>query len=101
VKGIRGFKGVAKILRTMSRSRGTPGAEAAKRGRTDAALLTTAKQHKARETLAAWRLPEGAAVADPKTERQAEPDRDQAAPIRYVPELIGAGTDPEKTGPVL
>jgi hypothetical protein len=22
----------------------------------------------------------------------------EAAPIRYVPELIGAGTDPEKTG---
>jgi hypothetical protein len=75
--------------------------EAAKRGRTNAALSAIAEQRKAREALAGQRQREGAALADLKTERAAlrakgRQIETEAAPIRYVAELIGADTDSER-----
>jgi hypothetical protein len=75
--------------------------EAAKRGRTTTALTAIEGQRKAREALAGQRQREGVALADLKAERaalgakgrQMETD---AAPIRYVAELVGADTDSER-----
>src|SRR5262249_50850357 len=72
--------------------------EAAKRGRTNAALSAIAEQRKTREALAGQRQREGAALADLKTERTALSAKGrqietEAAPIRYVAELIGFNTD--------
>ncbi len=75
--------------------------EAAKRGHTNAALSAIAEQRKAREALAGQRQRDGAALADLKTERAALSAKErqietEAAPIRYVAELIGANTDSER-----
>ena len=75
--------------------------EAAKRGRTNAALSAIAEQRKTREALTGQRQREGAALADLKTERAALGAKErqmetEAAPIRYVAELIGADTDSER-----
>jgi hypothetical protein len=75
--------------------------EAAKRGRTNAALSAIDGQRKAREALAAQRQREGVALADLKAERAAlgakgKQIETEAAPIRYVAELIGADTDSER-----
>src|SRR5262249_1899931 len=75
--------------------------EAAKRGRTNAALSAIVEQRKAREALAGQRQREGAALADLKTERaaliaQGRQIETEAAPIRYVAELIGFNTDSEQ-----
>ena len=75
--------------------------EATKRGRTNAALSAIAEQRKAREALAGQRQREGAALADLKTERAALSAKrrqieTEAAPIRYVAELIGSDTDSEQ-----
>ena len=75
--------------------------EAAKRGRTNAALSAIAEQRKAREALSGQRQREGAALADLKTERAALSAKGrrietEAAPIRYVAELIGSDTDSEQ-----
>jgi hypothetical protein len=75
--------------------------EAAKRGRTNAALSAIAEQRKAREALTVQRQHEGAALADLKIERGALSAKGrqietEAAPIRYVAELIGSDTDSEQ-----
>src|SRR5258707_1273983 len=75
--------------------------EAAKRGRTTAALSAIEGQRKAREALAGQRQREGAALADLKAERAAlgakgRQIETEAAPIRYVAELIGADADSER-----
>jgi hypothetical protein len=75
--------------------------EATKRGRTNAALSAIAEQRKAREALSGQRQREGAALADLKTERTALSAKGrqietEAAPIRYVAELIGSDTDSEQ-----
>ena len=75
--------------------------EATKRGRTNAALSAIAEQRKAREALSGQRQREGAALADLKTERAALSAKGrrietEAAPIRYVAELIGSDTDSEQ-----
>jgi len=75
--------------------------EAAKRGRTNAALSAIAEQRKAREALAGRRQREDAALADLKTERATLSAKGrlietEAAPLRYVAELIGADTDSER-----
>ncbi len=75
--------------------------EATKRGRTTTALTAIEGQRKAREALAGQRQREGVALADLKAERaalgakgrQMETD---AAPIRYVAELVGADADSEQ-----
>src|SRR5215469_8317034 len=72
--------------------------EAAKRGKTNAALSAIEAQRKARAALANQRQREGVTLADLKAERaallakgrQIETD---AAPIRYVAELFGADAD--------
>jgi hypothetical protein len=75
--------------------------EAAKRGRTTTALSAIEGQRKSREALSGLRQHEGAALADLKAERAAlgakgKQIETEAAPIRYVAELIGADTDGER-----
>lgn len=75
--------------------------EAAKRGRTTTALTAIEAQRKPREVLAARRQREGTALADLKAERAAlgakgRQIETEAAPIRYVAELLGADTDSER-----
>jgi hypothetical protein len=75
--------------------------EAAKRGRTNAALSAMEGQRKSREALATQRQREGVALADLKAERAAigakgKQIETEAAPIRYVAELLGTDTDNER-----
>jgi hypothetical protein len=75
--------------------------EAAKRGRTATALSAIDGQRKARAALADQRQREGVALADLKTERAAlgakgRQIETEAAPIRYVAELLGTDTDSER-----
>jgi hypothetical protein len=75
--------------------------EAAKRGKTNAALTAIEAQRKSREALSGQRQREGTALADLKAERAAinakgKQIETEAAPIRYVAELIGADTDSER-----
>jgi hypothetical protein len=75
--------------------------EAAKRGRTNAALTAMEGQKKARAALADQRQREASTLADLKAERAAVGAKGrqietEAAPIRYVAELVGANTDSEK-----
>jgi hypothetical protein len=76
--------------------------EAAKRGRTNAALSAIEGQRKARAELAGQRQREAVAlVADLKAGRatvaaKGRQVETEAAPIRYVAELIGADTDSER-----
>src|SRR3984893_14099913 len=75
--------------------------EAAKRGRTNTALSAIEAQRKTREALAGQRQREGATLADLKAERAAlgakgRQIETEAAPIRYVAELIGADADSER-----
>jgi hypothetical protein len=75
--------------------------ESARRGRTGAALSAIDGQRKARQELAGDRQREASALADLKAERaalgakgrQLETD---AAPIRYVAEMIGVDADAER-----
>ena len=73
--------------------------EAAKRGRT--ATMAIEAQRKTREVLTARRQREGTALADLKAERAAlgaegRQIETEAAPIRYVAELLGADADSER-----
>ncbi len=75
--------------------------EAAKRGRTNTALSAIDGQKKARASLVDERRREASTLADLKTERAALAAKGrqietEAAPIRYVAELIGADTDSER-----
>jgi hypothetical protein len=75
--------------------------EAAKRGKTNAALSAMEGQRKARGALADRRQREGVALADFKTERatlgaKGKQIETEAAPIRYVAELLGADADSER-----
>jgi len=75
--------------------------EAAKRGRTNAALSAIEGQRKSRAALSDQRQHEGAALADLKAERAAlgakgRQIETEAASIRYVAELIGADADSER-----
>src|SRR6202030_2310788 len=75
--------------------------EAAKRGRTATALSAIEGQRKARAELAGQRQREGVALADLKAERAATAAKGrqietEAAPIRYVAELLGADADSER-----
>jgi len=75
--------------------------EAAKRGRTNAALSAIEGRRKSRAALADQRQYEGAALADLKAERAAlgakgRQIETEAAPIRYVAELVGVHTDSER-----
>jgi hypothetical protein len=75
--------------------------EAAKRGKTNAALSAIEGQRKARQALAGERQREASILADLKAERaavsaKARQIETDAAPIRYVAELIGADTDNER-----
>jgi hypothetical protein len=75
--------------------------EAAKRGRTNAALSAIEGQRKAREALSGQRQREGVVLADLKAERatlgaKGRQIETEAAPIRYVAELVGADTDSER-----
>ena len=75
--------------------------EAAKRGRTNAALSAIEGQRKARATLADQRQREGVALADLKAGRaslsaKGRQIETEAAPIRYVAELVGVDTDSER-----
>jgi hypothetical protein len=75
--------------------------EAAKRGRTNTALSAIEAQRKARAGLVDERRREATALADLKAERAALAAKGrrietEAAPIRYVAELIGADTDNER-----
>jgi hypothetical protein len=75
--------------------------EAAKRGRTTTALTAIEGQRKARAEIAGQRQREATALADLKAERAALAAKGrqietEAAPIRYVAELIGADTDSEQ-----
>jgi hypothetical protein len=75
--------------------------EAAKRGKTNAALSAMEGQRKARGALADQRQREGVALADFKTERatlgaKGKQIETEAAPIRYVAELLGADADSER-----
>jgi hypothetical protein len=72
-----------------------------KRGRTNAALSAIEGQRKSREALSGQRQREGVILADLKAERAALSAKGrqietEAAPIRYVAELIGADTDAER-----
>jgi len=88
--------------------------EAAKCGRTNAPLSAIEGQRKARQALAGERQREASTLADLKGERAAlgakgRQIETEAAPIRYVAELIGADTNSERAirwlialdGPVL
>jgi hypothetical protein len=75
--------------------------EAAKRGRTNAALSAIDGQRKARAGLVDERKREAGTLADLKAERAALTAKGrqietETAPIRYVAELIGADTDSER-----
>jgi len=75
--------------------------EAAKRGRTNAALSAIEGQRKARAALADQRQRDGVALADLKAERAALSAKGrqietEASPIRYVAELVGVDTDSER-----
>jgi hypothetical protein len=75
--------------------------EAAKRGRTTTALTAIEAQRKSREALAGQRHREAVALAGLKAERatlgaKGRQIETEAAPIRYVAELIGADTDSER-----
>ena len=75
--------------------------EAAKRGKTNAALSAIEGQRKARLALASDRQREAAALAGLKTEQAAIAAKGrqietEPSPIRYVAELIGADTDSER-----
>jgi hypothetical protein len=75
--------------------------EAAKRGRTTTALTAIEAQRKSRAALVEQRRAEASTVADFRAERSALAAKrrqieTEAAPIRYVAELIGADTDSEK-----
>jgi hypothetical protein len=75
--------------------------EAAKRGRTNTALSAIDSQRKARAGLVDERRREASTLADLKTERAAlgakgRQIETEAAPIRYVAELLGTETDSEK-----
>ncbi len=75
--------------------------EAAKRGRTNAALSAIEGQRKSRAALADQRQHEGAVLADLKAERAAlgakgRQVETEAAPIRYVAEFLGADADSER-----
>jgi hypothetical protein len=75
--------------------------EAAKRGKTNAALSAIETQRKARQALAGERQREASTLADLKAERAAlgakgRQIETEAAPVRYVAELIGADTDSER-----
>jgi hypothetical protein len=76
-------------------------AEATKRGRTTAALSAMDAQKKARAGLADERKREAGTLAALQTERatvaaKGRQIETEAAPIRYVAELIGADTDSER-----
>jgi hypothetical protein len=76
-------------------------AEATRRGKTNAALSAIEGQRKAREALAGQRQREASTLADLKSERAAMGAKGrqietEAAPIRYVAELVGADTDSER-----
>src|SRR5258705_5221558 len=75
--------------------------EAAKRGRTNAALSAMDGQRKARGALVDERNREAGTLAALKAERaglgaKGKQIETEAAPIRYVAELLGVETDPEK-----
>jgi hypothetical protein len=75
--------------------------EAAKRGRTNAALSAIDGQRKARATLAGERQLEASTLADLKVERatlgaKGRQIETETAPIRYVAELLGVDTDSER-----
>jgi hypothetical protein len=75
--------------------------EATKRGRSATALRLVDDQRKARAALAEQRLREAATLAGLKAERAAlgakgRQIETEAAPIRYVAELIGTDTDSER-----
>jgi hypothetical protein len=75
--------------------------EAAKRGKTNAALSAIEGQRRTRAGLVDERKREAATLAALKAERAAVASQGrrietEAAPIRYVAELIGADTDSEK-----
>jgi len=75
--------------------------EAARRGKTNTALAAIDAQRKARATLATERQREASTLADLKAERAAltakgKQIETEAAPIRYVAELVGADTDAER-----
>jgi hypothetical protein len=76
-------------------------AEATRRGKTSTALSAMEGQRKARAGLASERQREAGVLADLKSERatvaaKGRQIETEAAPIRYVAELIGADTDSEK-----
>jgi hypothetical protein len=75
--------------------------EAAKRGRTVTAITAIEGQRKGREALSAQRQREASTLADLKVEQAALGAKGrkieiEAAPIRYVAELVGAETDSER-----
>jgi hypothetical protein len=75
--------------------------EAARRGRTTTALTAIEAQRKSRDGLAGQRRREASTLADLKAERAAlvakgRQMETEAAPIRYVAELVGADTDSER-----
>ena len=75
--------------------------EAAKRGRTNAVLPAIEGQRKARVAVADQRQREGVALADLKAGRaslsaKGRQIETEAAPIRYVAELVGVDTDSER-----
>jgi len=77
-------------------------AEATRRGRTATALTAIEAQRKNREALETSRRREASILADLKAERAAlgakgRQIETEAAPIRYVAELIGADADSERT----
>jgi hypothetical protein len=76
-------------------------AAATQRGKTNNALSAMESQRKARAALSEQRQREGVALADLKAERTALSAKGrqietEAAPIRYVAELIGADADNER-----
>jgi hypothetical protein len=87
------------VLRTtMMPLRGT---RLAKRGRTTTALTAIEGQRKGREALSAQRQREASTLADFKAEHAAlgakgHQIETEAAPIRYVAELVGSDTDSER-----
>jgi chromosome segregation ATPase len=75
--------------------------EAAKRGRTSAAVSAMESQRRARAGLAGERNEAAGTLAALKAERasvvaQSRQIETEAAPIRYVAELVGADTDSER-----
>jgi hypothetical protein len=76
-------------------------AEAAKRGRTTTALTAIEGPRKGHEALVTQRQREATILADLKAEHAALSAKGhqietEAAPIRYVAELVGAETDSER-----